>query len=633
MMVKQLVASDKVLVHYDPALPIRLACDASPYGLGAVLSHITADGVERPIAFVSRTLTTTERNYAQIDKEALGLYWATKKFFSYLYGRHFTLVTDHQPLVSIFHPTKAFPAMTAARLQRYAMFLAGLDYTIEFRESRRHGNADALSRLPLSTRDTNEPDAADVFTLTQMEILPVTHAIISRALQRDPLLSRVYQLTSTGWNIPPKTLELAPFYSRRNELTIHQGCLLWGGRVIVPQKLRQQILDQLHEAHSGVVKMKSLARSYVWWPGIDAEIENITKACQGCMNIQKEPVKVPLHPWEYPSRPWQRVHIDYCGPLWGYMLFVMVDAHSKWPEVVCTRSTTSERTIEIVREIFSRNGICEQLVSDNAPQFTSEEFGAFTAINGILHIKSAPYHPATNGLAERFVQTLKNALKAAQTDPGTLKKKLAQFLLTYRNTLHATTNETPARLFMGRALRTKLDLLKPNMEDQVQRKQLRAMMDYHSGRFREFEEGQTVVVRDYRAGGKWTPGTIKKRTGQLTYEVMTDNTTIPMTWRRHVDQIRAAQPVGSDRTAQPAAITTIPPEMITWGATTSTATDERFVETPNLPASSAGGGCTIQSETGTVMQESDSTGKTSSETVGERRYPYRFRKAPERLDL
>jgi hypothetical protein len=313
--VKQLVASDKVLVHYDPTLPIRLACDASPYGLGAVLSHITTDGIERPIAFVSRSLTATERNYAQIDKEALGLYWATKKFYAYLYGRHFTLITDHQPLVSIFHPTKAFPAMTAARLQRYAMFLSGLDYTIEFRESRRHGNADALSRLPLITGEMNEPDAADVFTLTQMEVLPVTHAIISRALHRDPLLSRVFQLTSTGWTVSAKTLELTPFYIRRSELSIHQGCLMWGGRVIVPQKLRQRILDQLHEAHSGVVKMKSLARSYVWWPGIDADIEKITQACQGCMNTQKEPAKVPLHPWEYPSKPWQRVHIDYCVPL------------------------------------------------------------------------------------------------------------------------------------------------------------------------------------------------------------------------------------------------------------------------------------------------------------------------------
>ena len=126
--VKQLVASERVLTHYDASLPIRLACDASPYGLGSVMSHVTPDGVERPVAFISRSLTSAERNYAQIDKEALCLYWATKKFFAYLYGRHFTLVTDHQPLVSIFHPNKSLPAMTAARLQRYAVFLSGLDY-------------------------------------------------------------------------------------------------------------------------------------------------------------------------------------------------------------------------------------------------------------------------------------------------------------------------------------------------------------------------------------------------------------------------------------------------------------------------------------------------------------------------
>ena len=147
--VKEMITSEQVLTHYDPSLPLRLACDASPVGIGAVLSHVMSDGTKRPVAFASRTLTKTEQKYAQIDKEALSIVWGVKKFHVYLFGRSFTLYTDHQPLTSIFHPRKSIPVVTAARLQRYALFLAGYDYTIEYKNTKVHSNADGLSRLPL----------------------------------------------------------------------------------------------------------------------------------------------------------------------------------------------------------------------------------------------------------------------------------------------------------------------------------------------------------------------------------------------------------------------------------------------------------------------------------------------------
>ena len=149
--IKAMVASDKVLMRYDPDLPLRLATDASPYGLGAVLSHITKDGEERPIAYASRTLNQAEKNYSQLDKEALSIVWAVKKFFNYLCGRHFTLITDHQPLKFIFSPSRGIPAMSAARQQRYAVFLSGFNYSIEYRNSRANANADGLSTLPMPT--------------------------------------------------------------------------------------------------------------------------------------------------------------------------------------------------------------------------------------------------------------------------------------------------------------------------------------------------------------------------------------------------------------------------------------------------------------------------------------------------
>ena len=128
--VKQMMASETVLTHFNPELPMTVACDASAYGLGAVLSHKMQDGTERPVAFASRTLLAAEKNYAQIDKEALALIWGIKKFHHYLYRHNFTLITDHQPLTTILNPKKGLPPMTTARLQRYAIFLQGYDFDI-----------------------------------------------------------------------------------------------------------------------------------------------------------------------------------------------------------------------------------------------------------------------------------------------------------------------------------------------------------------------------------------------------------------------------------------------------------------------------------------------------------------------
>ncbi|XP_060074282.1 uncharacterized protein K02A2.6-like [Ylistrum balloti] len=242
--------------------------------------------------------------------------------------------------------------------------------------------------------------------------------------------------------------------------------------------------------------MKSLARSYVWWPGIDADIKHVCKSCVGCQDIKNSPPAAPIHPWEWPSIPWQCIHIDFAGPFLDRMFFVAVDAHSKWPEVVAMTLTMAERTVEVLREIFCRNGVPAQVVSDNGPQFKSEHFANFMKSNGIKHTTSAPYHPSTNGLAERFVQSFKSAMKASK-DSGSIQKRLANFLLAYRNSKHMTTNESPAKLFMGRNLPSRLDLIKPDVRRRVNEQQWK-QESKRRVLCRSFSVGEKVAVRDYR---------------------------------------------------------------------------------------------------------------------------------------
>lgn len=153
--IKKLIVSDNVLCHFDPELPVTLTCDASNSGIGAILSHKTKNGESKPIAFASRTLSTAETNYGTIHKEALAIIFGVKKFYQFLVGRHFTLETDHKPLLAIFKPSNGIPVMAAGRVQRWAVFLSGFNYTVEYVKGQQN-LSDTLSRLPIPMTENED---------------------------------------------------------------------------------------------------------------------------------------------------------------------------------------------------------------------------------------------------------------------------------------------------------------------------------------------------------------------------------------------------------------------------------------------------------------------------------------------
>ena len=240
--------------------------------------------------------------------------------------------------------------------------------------------------------------------------------------------------------------------------------------MIVPKKWQKTVLEELHQVHFGIAHTKAIARSYVWWPELNKQIEATTKSCTHCQKVKNAPSVAPLHPWNWPSMPWQKIRVDLAGPFQGQMILIIVDSYSKWPEVVPMKKATADATISELHRLFSCYGLPEQLVSDNGPQFVSEEFRSFLKRNGVKHIHCTPYHPSSNGAAERFVQTFKRAMQAQKAE-SSFQQRLMSFLLTYRITPHTTTNIAPCTLFLKREVRTRFDLMRPDISGKVATKQ------------------------------------------------------------------------------------------------------------------------------------------------------------------
>ena len=222
---KDKLSSAPVLIHFREKLPLKLGTDASQYGVGAVIkSHVLPSGKERPIAYASRTLTKSERNYAQIEKEALSIIFGIKKFHQYLYGRKFLLVTDHKPLTTLLGPKSGIPTLAAARLQRWALLLAAYQYDIEYRSTAKHANADCLSRLPIKIDKPDEGvDELKLINLLQIESLQLNVDHVRKATQTDPILSRVLQYTMTGWPDKQTAPEITQYFNKRHEITVCYG--------------------------------------------------------------------------------------------------------------------------------------------------------------------------------------------------------------------------------------------------------------------------------------------------------------------------------------------------------------------------------------------------------------------------
>lgn len=532
---KEILSSDLMLTHYNPSLPIVVSADASSEGLGCTIRHQFPDKSMKVIQYASRSLTPAEKNYSQIEKEGLALIFAVTKFHKYIFGRRFILETDHKPLLSIFGSKKGIPVHTANRLQRWSLTLQNYDFEIRYIKTESFGYADVLSRLIPKKPSQNEDmvvaaiqaEEEESILDHQIQNLPITFKKVQTFTSKDKILNQVKKYITTKW--PEKQelqneAEILSFFRKRESLYIVKNCIMSGDRLVIPSKLRDPIIKQLHKGHPGIVNMKSIARSYVYWPGIDKQLEEFVKQCSSCQEVAKQPTKTLLHSWPIPSEAWERVHADYAGPLNGKYLLIIVDAFSKFPVVYVTNSTSTQTTIDKLSDCFGLLGNPGKLVTDNATNFKSAKFEEFCAQRGIVHTTSPAFHPQSNGQAERFVDTIKRSLKKMKGE-GRVEEILPTFLQVYRSTPNYSSShkQAPADMIFRHKFRTNWRLLEPPKDIAIERneKQENQFNKKHGAIKKSFNRGDKVaVMRFYNNKRNWCNATIIEKVGNVLYNVL-----------------------------------------------------------------------------------------------------------------
>ena len=505
----------EVLKHYDPTLPLVLKFDASLFGLGTCLLQPEKTVTLRPISYISRSLAKSEKNYSQIEREAPAIIFAVKRQHQYLYGRHFTLCTDHRPMIKIFGENTGMSAVSVARLPGSAVILSAYDYTVQHASGTHNVIADCSSRLPIKLNALQEDQIANFInevSCDPCQELSVSAFDVAKLLAQDSVISKVMYHVSSGW---PQVVtdQLVPYFRLTEELSIESGCLIWGNRVIIPCALRQRSLKKIHCDHSGDSRMTAVARSFFWWPKLDADITATAAVCEACQQRANKPEAADIHHCVYTNQPMQRVNIDYAEGS-GVHYLLIVDAYSKWADVYnMGNSTITTRTTEYLSRFTSFCGIPSTLVSDNGPQFTSGEFSRFCQVQGIRHQRTPPYYPASNGQVERVIQELNRFLvKHRSISPSLV---IPKFLFMYRNTLHTISRVTPASLLFKFTPVTRLDFLKPAFPQQMSERQGNGPCVP-----RQFKPGNEVWVQNYCDSiCKWIKVVVMQRLGAVTYSV------------------------------------------------------------------------------------------------------------------
>ncbi|XP_051782584.1 uncharacterized protein K02A2.6-like [Erpetoichthys calabaricus] len=522
--IKDLITKAPVLRYYSLKEQLVLQCDASETGLGAALLQSG-----EPVAFGSHALSLTEWGYAQIEKECLAIVYGMEKFHQYTYGRKVIIQFDHKPLESIVKK----PLLHAPkRLQRMLKRLQKYDFIITYVPGKEMLLADALSRAYLEDTAQEGSVEKEVESVNMIQYLPISEErinVIRSETAKDDTLQTLIKTLREGWptnrrDIPSK---IDHYYSIQDELSIQDGIVFKGERVVIPDALRSDTIQRVHSAHLGIEGCLRRARECLYWPGMNAQIKGYIEKCDLCRTLGVKQQKESLYPHELPERPWSKVGTDlFVFNNRDYL--ITVDYFSNFWELDYFQDTKSSTVINKLKAHFARQGIPDIVFSDNGPQYTSTEFQQFSRRWEFQHKTSSPTHPQSNGKAESAVKTAKRLMqraKMAGQDPY-----LA--ILDHRNTPSQGLNASPAQRLLSRRTRTLLpthnNLLKPKVMDTthgLRLNQRRQEMYYnrHAKDMTTVTPGDKVRVQPTQSQKAWQKATVIEPVNKRSYKIELDS--------------------------------------------------------------------------------------------------------------
>lgn len=529
--IREALCNPPLLGYFNSKDRTTVVTDASPVGLGAVLLQNDAEGKTRVIAYVSKSLTSTERRYCQSEKEALGVVWALERLREYLLGIRFTVISDYKSLDTIFNK----PVVSCARIERWVLRLQAFNFNVVYK-SGKENIADALSRMSV-----NEAIPFDEETDYYIRYVQATMAVdiheVEEATRDDPEMQSLREaIESTNFDEPT----LKGYRAFANELGFSGDVIIRRERIVVPPILRDRMIQLGHEGHPGTTVMKTRLRDRCWWPGMDRDIEKYVQKCSECRMVALPDKPAPLKIRQFPSEPWCDIAIDFMGPLPnGKHLFVVIDYYSRYLEAEFMSSITAEATIKVLKRMFVRLGNPTTITLDNGRQFCSTKFEEFCSSQKIKLLHSTPYWPQANGEVERQNRSIEKHLRIAHNTHRDLERELQEYLSMYYTTPHPSTGKSPAEALTKRVYRTKIPTIKdierlPPFTDFADRdKEVKQKRKDYADKKRmakepTYKEGDIVVMKNMQPPHKLAPRfnvekfkVIRTEGGQLTIKSLT----------------------------------------------------------------------------------------------------------------
>ncbi len=452
---KYLITHSPALNIFNPKLDITIQCDASSEGLGCVLLQDS-----HPVSFSSRTLTKSEKRYAQIEKELLAICFAFEKFHYYVYGHPVIVHTDHKPLVPIFGKNLD---KISNRLQRMMLKLLKYDIKIVYIRGRDMLVADILSRSFIKNEVPEDPEMQYIIHSLSNNIAMSDEKkdLFKKRIESDTILKQVKYFceNQNKWPENDKNLnsDLKFYFRLRDNIYLSNDLLFLNSKIIVPDSLRKDMLNLVHQTHFGITKTKSRARQLFYWPKMCHDIENLISNCEKCETYQKSNQKETMISHPIPNRPWQFLFSDFFE-FKGKIFILLVDAYSNWVEVSQTKGKTAFDVIQFCKDKFSQFGIPDVLYADNMP-YNSNALKLF-AKDWNFELKfSSPHHHQSNGLAERYVGIIKDMLKKSNS-----LDDLPLLLMEHRNTPLTNMPYSPSQLLLNKLIKTKIPISVENLK-------------------------------------------------------------------------------------------------------------------------------------------------------------------------